>query len=156
MMPLPNYPKVSYPRKKETTQTLAGGVALSKRLPSPYANASFRSTATSFLIDVDGIDVAAARGIRPNLICISAAEKWGFAQSARIIVAQDGNPATLDFSMCKGTNVIVRFDNDTRYGWLAGITSALMNVKPRRLQLWNLNAREDSGEIFFMKLGGTQ
>ena len=156
MMPLEDYPKVSYPRRQETTQTLAGGVVSTKRFPSRYGNAKFQSTATSFLIDCDGIALAVQQGFLPNGICIAAGKAWGFPQSARLIVAPDGNPANLDFSVCAGVDVIVRFDNDTPYGWLTGIVGAALRANPRRLQLWNLEAREDSVEFFFMKLGGAK
>jgi hypothetical protein len=154
MTTLANYPKVSSPQQQETTQTLAGGVVSQKHFPSQYGNARFQSTATSFLIDCDGASLAIVRGLLPNGVCIAAGKAWGFPQSVRLIVAPDGNPANLDFSVCAGVNVIVRFDNDTPYGWLTGIVFALLRANPKRLQLWNLEAREDAGEFFFMKLGG--
>ena len=143
------------PKNEEATRSFAGrSVASRMRTARYYGNATLQATARSYLIDCDGATRAKKLGFCPNSVCIAIGIPWGFPQSAWLVVAPNGNPWALDFSACTGVDVIVRFDNDTHFGWLTSLVQAVVRSNPQRLQLWNLEAWDDKAGIFFLKLGG--
>ena len=146
--------------KREAPQTLVGGGASfgqqNNRTAGGYGNASLQTTASSYLLDCDGLFHARRSGLTPRSVCICSAIPWGFPQSARLVIAPNGIPAQLDFSACEGADVIIRFDDDIRYGWLAGIVHAVLKANPRRLQLWNFDCDAERATFIFLKLGARQ
>lgn len=146
--------------KKETPQSLVGGGASSRQRKNytagAYLNATLQTAASSYLLDCDGLSHAKRLGLVPRSVCICSGTPWGFPQSARLVVAPNGNPTHLDFSDCAGIDVVIRFDNDTRFGWLNGIVRAVLAVNPRRLQAWHIDAEKEKATFIFLKSGGRQ
>lgn len=152
--------EIIIPTKNEaprpTTECGASFGQQNNRTAGGYINASLQTTASSYLLDCDGLFHARRSGFTPRSVCICSAIPWGFPQSARLVIAPNGNPAQLDFSACAGADVIIRFDDDIRYGWLVGIVHAVLKANPRRLQLWNPDCDAEKVTIVFLKLGGSQ
>ena len=144
--------------KKETPLTLVGGGASTrqqkKQIAGSYLNATLQTAASSYMLDCDGLTLAKRQGLSPRSVCIAASTPWGFPQSARLVIAPNGNPAQLDFSACAGVDVIIRFDSDTKFGWLRGVVFAVLKANPRRLQAWHLgDAEDDKATLVCFKKG---